>query len=113
MKVHTREPNPTLIPVGADEAVLLSVIIGDAQLGSSLVRLDGEQKLNDHDIRDFPLGTGLKGSTLFVRSSVADVNVASNRTSVTYRLNATEFQETDAVDQNGDAMRFEATFVFV
>ncbi len=75
-------------PVGNGPGpVLLSVIIGDGQIGGSAVFLDANQ-IAKGQIAHLPVGTpaALQGHRIGVRTVVADVNEQTNKTSVTYIL---------------------------
>ena len=76
----------TSYQVGKDP-VTLSIIIGDAQLGDSIVRL-GKTVLGQGDIENLPVGKGpaLAGKTLNIKSVVTDVSDKTNRTSIRYAL---------------------------
>lgn len=98
-----------------DGEVTLSVAIGDAQIGGSVVIIEGET-VGRNQIDDLVLGNGpdLRGKSVKIKTTVADVNDQSNRTSVTYKfsggpspLNTTVTSE---VDNDGDSMVFNARF---
>lgn len=95
--------------------VTLTVIIGDGQLGSSLVRL-GEKELATGDIDRLKIGKGsaIAGKELFVKTVVADVNDNTNHTSVRYELKGGAADQTfdlDAsVDEEGGSVIYRATF---
>ena len=67
--------------------VKLTIIVGDAQIGSSVVALEKSEK-GRGDIDDLPIGPGpkVRGKKLKTKSVVTDVNDMTNRTSVTYRV---------------------------
>lgn len=94
--------------VVAKDDVFLSVVIGEQQLGTSVVKLDGKV-LKEGAVKKLKIGSGPKlvGSTLTIKSVVTDINDQTNRTSVTLTL---EGGVVDAVhtlsvevDDNGDS----------
>ena len=101
------------ISVEPDQEISLSIVVGDAQIGSSYVQLDGDKK-GEGQISDLALGAGqeVKGKTLAVKSVVTDVNDATNNTSITYRVGGQELSQTATVDQEGDSVIYRATLQF-
>jgi len=99
----------------AAKKVKLSVIIGDAQIGSSVVKL-GSKKLGQGDISNLEIGSGpnIQGKPLFVKSVVTDVNDQTNHTSLTYKLIGgrldQDFLSSGTVDVNGDSIIYGAKF---
>jgi hypothetical protein len=98
--------------------VTLSVIVGDAQIGSSIVKV-GSREIARGVIVDAPIGAGaaISGQPLFVKSVVTDVNDSTNHTSVTYVLRGgrkdQQFQSAGTVDENGDSIIYRAKFNLV
>jgi hypothetical protein len=101
------------ISVQSAQEVSLSIVVGDAQIGSSYVQLDGVKK-DDGQISDLALGKGadVKGKTLAIKSVVTDVNDATNNTSITYHVGGQELSQTATVDQEGDSVVYRATIQF-
>jgi hypothetical protein len=66
----------------------LTVLIGDAPFGTSLVRLDETEIDKGTDITGLVIGRGpeLLGRTLFIKSNVGKVRDETNHTSVRYVL---------------------------
>ncbi|UCD25332.1 MAG: hypothetical protein JSW51_05275 [Gemmatimonadota bacterium] len=102
----------------ADDPVTLSVIIGQAQLGRSVVKLEGELIRRGIDIRQAEIAPGseLLGKILTIKSVVTDVNDKTNRLSVRYELAGgqeplTEDVET-IVELEGDSAIFRMTITF-
>ena len=102
------------ISVQSNQEILLSIVVGDAQIGSSYVQLEGDKK-GEGQISNLALGTGeeVRGKTLAVKSVVTDVNDATNSTSITYRVGGQELSQTATVDQEGDSVIYRATIQFV
>ena len=102
----------------ADDPVTLSVIIGQAQLGRSVVKLEGEVIRRGINIRqaEIAVGSALVGRVLTVKSVVTDVNDKTSRLSVRYELDGgpeplVEDVET-IVEQEGDSAIFRMTITF-
>jgi hypothetical protein len=102
----------------ASGPVFLTITIGDAQIGRSIVFLD-DKKVGIGDFTKFKIGDGegIKGKTVNIKSIVADVNDMTNKTSITYVLagGTTDhsFAATGTVENDGDAMIFKAHFSLV
>lgn len=102
----------------ATDSVKLSIVIGDAQIGSSLVLLD-QSELGRGEINAVAVGAGpqIRGKTLSVKSVVTDVNDATNHTSITYRLSGgaadQAFSQSATVDAEGDSVIYKATIHLV
>ena len=98
--------------------VRLSVIIGDAQIGASIVK-QGDREIARGVIVDVPVGPGpaIRGQPLLIKSVVTDVNDSTNHTSVTYALRGgkkdQQFLSAGTVDQNGDSIIYRAKFNLV
>lgn len=95
--------------------VKLTIIIGDAQLGSSKVAL-GNKELARGEINDLPIGDGsvIAGKTLFIKSVVTDVNDKTNHTSITYVLRGgkeeKKYELSEDVEEEGGSMVYRAEF---
>ncbi len=97
--------------------IKLSVSIGDAQVGGSVVTIDKQRQDQTGSIKDLMLGDAavLKGKKVLVRTLVSDINPKSNHTSVTYTLvgNSTaEMTLSREVPEHGDAVRYVTTLEF-
>jgi hypothetical protein len=105
----------TSYAVGAGD-VSLTVIVGNAQFGTHLVKLDGQQ-LAIGDVNDLSIGKGLKGKTLTVKSIVTDINDMTNLTNIRYVLTGgSDDAQHDlevTVDREGDSAVYRATFNLV
>jgi hypothetical protein len=97
--------------------VKLTVTVGDAQIGSSVVKLDGKM-LGSGDIKNLIIGKGpaIIDKTLFVKSIVSDVNDKTNNVSIKYTLSGglapQQFVTKGVVDNDGDVVLFRAQFKF-
>jgi len=95
--------------------VRLTITIGDAQIGSSIVSLDGKE-LGRGEIDGLDVGAGpkVKGKLLFIKSVVSDVNDSTNHTSITYELSGgaldQAFRSASIVDIAGDSVIYRASF---
>ena len=98
-----------------NKVVVLSVVIGDAQIGSSVVFL-GDEEVASGDIKDCKVGKGtaVNGKELGIKTVVTDVNDKTNQMSVTYKLtggqSAQTFVSKGTVETNGDSLIFRAIF---
>jgi hypothetical protein len=101
-----------------DKPVQLTVLVGDAQVGASVVKL-GKKILASGEIDKLDLGNGkqLRGKPLFVKSAVTDVNDSTNQTSLTYEFKCgakrRRFQSEATVDEDGDSVIYRAKFNIV
>jgi len=102
----------------ADDPITLSVIIGQAQLGRSVVKLEGEEIKRGINIRQAELAVGaeLVGKVMTIKSVVTDVNDKTNRLSVRYELAGGPeplVEDVEAiVEQEGDSAIFRMTITF-
>lgn len=100
--------------VGAGD-VKLTIVIGNAQIGSSIVNL-GDVEKGHGDIDGLIIGSGpkIRGKSLKTKSVVKDINDQSNKTVITYRLSGGKrnqsFTSSAVLDQNGDSMVYRALF---
>jgi hypothetical protein len=97
--------------------VTLSVLIGNAQLGFSQVRLDNNE-IKHGDIKDIDIGNGpdLIGKTLTVKTPVFDVSNQTNVLTVRYILKGGLKEKTynlqKEVSEEGGGAFFFASFEF-
>lgn len=96
----------------------LTVVIGDAQFGTSILKLDGEN-IQLGIIDNVSLGTGsdLIGKVLTIKTIVSDVNDATNHTSVTYSFregtNEQKYGLEAVVGEEGGSVMYRAAFRFL
>jgi len=96
-------------------AVVLTIKIGEGQLGTSVVRL-GETQLDIGEIDVLEIGQGpdLAGQVLFIKTVVADVNDNTNHTSVSYELQGGKadkvFNLDGTADEEGGSVVYRASF---
>ena len=100
----------------ANSTVVLSVTIGNGQIGGNVVSLNGTQ-LAKGTISNLSLGTGasLSGKTLTVVTNVLDVNPATNKIAIThffYNAEPAVQTQNDTVDDDGDVYSLTATYLF-
>jgi len=122
MKVKKVTKGPFTIAVNETDPIVLSVTIGNAQIGGSVVRI-GSKQIAKGEIHDLLLGSGaeLIGEELTIITNVLDVNPASNKISIThFFFNGTPpvfsypFPGEDMdVDDNGDVLSLTATYTFI
>jgi hypothetical protein len=111
------EPLDETYAVGSGP-VHLDVLVGDAQVGQTLVKLD-DVEVGIGDIVNLPVGDGLDliGRSIVVQSWVTDINPHTNRITLRYILRGGA--EEHIVDQvafvpeEGDSIILEATFHFI
>ena len=101
----------------SNKPVSLTVVIGDAQIGGSVVRKDGEIVGKTGTIKDCALGPGtdLVGHAVEIKTLVSDVNDESNETSVTYVVKGAQPERLTAkrkVENNGDGVLYRAKLIF-
>lgn len=95
--------------------VSLTIIIGDAQLGASIVML-GDKELGIGEIENLLIGKGpdIAGKILSIKSIVSDVNDKTNHTSIRYVLkggkNEKEYDLGGTVDEEGASIIYRARF---
>lgn len=101
-----------------DGDVTLRIAVGEGQLGTSLVRLDGKE-LASGSLGMLLLGPGpaLAGRRIRVATTVTDVQRLTNRTSVRYVLSGgpeeAAFDAKAEVEKEGDTVHYTARFDFV
>lgn len=97
--------------------VSLTVTIGNAQMGASLVRL-GAKEIGFGEVKDLVVGKGpaIRGKTLTVKTVVSDVNDKTNLTNVRYSLVGgkvpKDYDLEASVDGEGDSIIYRAYFKF-
>lgn len=121
MKVKKVKKGPFTIEVNEQDPIVLSVTIGNAQIGGNVVRV-GSTQIAKGAIQNLVLGTGadLIGKELTVISNVLDVNPSSNKIAIThFYFNGTPpvfpypFPGEDLeVDADGDVLSLTATYTF-
>jgi hypothetical protein len=123
MEVKPVNQGPFAIAVNGSDHIVLSVTIGNAQIGGNVVLLDDIQ-IAKGEIKHFDLGLGsdLIGKTLTIFTNVLDVNPDSNRISITHFFfngNPPVFsypplaKNEMEVDNNGDVLSLTAIYQFV
>jgi len=118
MSIKTQNQPVVDITVSDVDQVNLTIQIGDAQLGGSLVRFQGDPNiLAEGDANDVFIGTGadLKGKTLLVTTNVVDVNPATLDISIDHNFSAGNQASAslrDAVDNPGDFFSWVTSYNF-
>jgi len=98
--------------------VVLRIIIGEGQFGSSVVNL-GTEEIASGGVAMLRVGDGpsLAGQRLKVASTVTDVQRSTNRTSITFELDGgpvpSSHELNREVDKEGGSVLYIATFDFV
>lgn len=118
MKVKTKTQAPADIAVSDADNISLTINIGDAQIGGSVVQFSGSPNpIGKGEIAALALGTGaaLKGKTLNVTTNILDVNKASMLVSAAHQFqngNPPAFNLADSVDNVGDIFSWATTYNF-
>lgn len=102
MPVTKRTEDPKTIKVQPDDTVTLSIIIGNAQIGSSSVKFKFTSTiLGKGEIKDLVIGKGsdIIGKTLRVATRVLDANPATNKISVTHHFDNATPADTEYDDE--------------
>ena len=117
MKVKKRTETVQLKADGTDD-VILTITIGNAQIGASLVRFkNNPDLLGKGEIHNLNLGSkaALAGKTVTVTTNILDANEQTNGVVVTYFFHACQPPVTtfhDKVDNDGDIFSFIVDFNF-
>lgn len=121
MTVKNRTEPAQDIHLGTASQVFLTITIGNAQIGGSIVQFkDAAQPVAKGQIVDLNLGTGagLDNSVLQVQTNVLDSNDSINRIVFTHFFHdesgnqLASFQIKDQVDSDGDILSSLATYNF-
>lgn len=101
--------------VKEQELTSLNIIIGDAQIGASIVYLDDEEMGRGIiQVLEIGIGSAIKGKKIKIKSVVSDVNDMTNQTSITYQLTGgildQSFTSKSTVEENGDSVIYRAIF---
>jgi hypothetical protein len=91
--------------------VLLTITIGNAQIGGSIIRWEGEDILKKGAVSNLNLGKGsdIVGKTLEITTNILDVNTQTNGIITTNYFHNTVEQVkffSDSVDNHGDVFSF-------
>lgn len=117
MAIKKSVKNVTL-KAAPDEQVFLTITIGNAQIGGSVVKFKGSSTIiGKGEIKNLKLGSGmdLSGRALKVATNILDVNEQTNGIVVTYFFHACTPQVTvfhDTVDNDGDIFSYQIDFNF-
>ena len=101
-----------------NDDVLLTITIGNAQIGGSVVKLKNTATvLAKGEIQNLKLGkkADLQGKTLTITTNILDANEQTNGIVVTYFFHACQTPVTtfnDKVDNDGDVFSFVVDFNF-
>jgi hypothetical protein len=121
MSIKKRTEPPQDIQLGSASRVFLTITIGNAQIGGSVVQFkDAVQPLAKGKIIDLDLGpaSGLAGRSLLIQTNVLDSNNSINRMVFTHFFHDEQgnqlasFQIKDEVDNDGDILSSLATYNF-
>jgi hypothetical protein len=97
--------------------VSITVVFGNGQFGTSILRVLKRIKIGDLDAFVMGKGSALRGRKATLKSIVTDVNDRTNNVSATYTLRGgpqpLEFTLEGVVDNEGDSERFGVEIAFV
>lgn len=114
----TKNTSKSISIVNPNANVYLTVTIGNAQIGGTLVRWkNSATNLGKGIITNLNLGSGsqIKGQTLELFTNIIDVNPATNGVVATYyfhNCNPSTFVLSDSVDNEGDIFSFVTDVTF-
>ena len=116
MQVKTRSESVDLTP-GANSDIFLTITVGNAQIGGSIVQFVDSPIIGKGDIENLNLGKGseLHGKALKVMTNILDVNEQTNGVVVTYFFSSCTPPAIvffDKVDNDGDIFSFDIEFNF-
>lgn len=116
MQIKQRSESVDLIPEGNNE-VFLTITIGNAQIGGSIVKFDNSPNIGKGEIQNLDLGKAseLVGKVLKVSTNILDVNQQTNGVAVTYFFSSCQppaISFFDKVDNDGDIFSFNIDFNF-
>jgi hypothetical protein len=106
------------LKVQKDEKVLLTITIGNAQIGGNFIKFkNSSDVLAKGEVQNLDLGTGsgLIGKTLKITTNILDANDQTNGVVVTYFFHSCTPPVTvfnDSVDNDGDVFSFLVEFNF-
>ncbi|MEJ0102766.1 MAG: hypothetical protein WDO19_09515 [Bacteroidota bacterium] len=102
MPVAKRTEAPKTIAVQPNDIVSLTIIIGNAQIGSSTVKFKFTSAiLGKGEIKDLVIGKGsdIAGKTLRIATRVLDANPASDKVSITHHFDNASPADTEYDDE--------------
>jgi hypothetical protein len=106
------------VKVNLDTPILLTITIGNAQIGGNVVRWKNSQTiLAKGEIKNLNLGLGvdIRGKTLKVTTNVLDVNEATNGIVINhyfYNGSPSLFTYEDRVEKDGDILQLITEYTF-
>jgi hypothetical protein len=120
MEVKKRVEDPVDLIVKSNSQILMTIIIGNKQIGGAILEFKDEDPFAKGKIKDKPIGKGedLFDKTLHVLTNVLDSNTANNRIVITHKFldegGAEIFSRLieDEVDQHKDILSSDATYNF-
>jgi hypothetical protein len=119
MSIKKREEPAVELHVHPSDDVRLSIEVGNAQIGGSIIRFDdGKDIIAKGEINDIMLGDGahLVGKTIRVTTNVLDSNPDSNKISVRHiykHCDPSSYTYTDELDHSGEVLSLVTRYSFV
>ena len=99
---------------GTKDTCLLSITIGDAQVGhTTFKKINGTYGTGQIQMEDLGKETDLKGKKMLISTIVTDVNPATNKTSISYKINDKAYDPilSEADAENG-SLRYKTIVTF-
>jgi hypothetical protein len=121
MKIKERTIPPVTIGLRKTKMVSMTIKIGNAQIGGSILQFEGDEEPFDKGrIKDVELGKGsvLSGKKLLIETNVLDSNTATNKIVIRhiFHYNEGDTIETitieDEVEEHRDIFSCTATYLF-
>lgn len=120
MAIKQREMPQEEMKVKSNSQILLSIIIGNRQIGGSVVEFEGDEPLDKGRIKKLDLGKGKEifDKVLLVQSNVLDSNAVTNKIVITHRFHyenediINEFVIEDEVETHKDIFSLTAKYTF-
>lgn len=118
MSIKKREEPTVELHVKPSDDVRLSIEVGNAQIGGSILRFhDGKEIIAKGAINDVMIGDGahLMGKTLQVTTNVLDSNPDSNKISIRHiykHCDPSSYTYTDELDCSGEVLSLVTSYSF-
>jgi hypothetical protein len=120
MPIKEKEMPQEEMKVKSNSPILLTIIIGNRQIGGSVVEFEGEEPLDKGRIKKLELGKGkaIFDKILLVQSNILDSNTVTNKVVVTHRFHYEndeiigEYVIEDEVDNHKDIFSVIAKYTF-
>ncbi len=117
MQIKQRNETVDLITESTNDEVFLTITIGNAQIGGSIIKFENSTNIGKGEIENLNLGkaSDLVGKTLQASTNILDINQQTNGVAVTYFFSSClppAISFFDKVDNDGDIFSFSIDFNF-